>query len=190
MVEAILQAGGRIQDLVRQIVLFSRRDSALPVQVSLVSEISQILNLLSTTLPANLSLTTHLLVAPTVLAARGSLHQVILNLLTNALHATEGTPDAQIEVSLDIVPRPSDELLLLEGDYAHLSIADNGPGMNADIQARAFDPFFTTKGPEKGSGMGLAIVHTIVTTAGGAVRLESLPGSGTTVHVYWPVFPR
>jgi C4-dicarboxylate-specific signal transduction histidine kinase len=118
------------------------------------------------------------------------MHQVVMNLMTNALFAVQEVVMPSIELSLGLTSQPADEPFLLEGGYAHLVVRDNGPGMDTSTRNRAFDPFFTTKGPQEGAGMGLAIVHGIVSTAGGAIRLESSVGAGTSVHVYWPTFPR
>jgi PAS domain S-box-containing protein len=185
MARKILEAGQRINDLIAEIRIFSRRETVLPVPLKLSDEVLQTLALFRTGLPERLALTTSIGANPIIVAERSRLHQVLINLLTNALHATAGTAEPQITVQVaemeDLDPSSP-----VSTPYARLSVADNGHGMSEEVLSRAFDPFFTTKGPEEGTGMGLAIVHSIVSNAGGTVRLESVPGLGTKVNVMWP----
>jgi PAS domain S-box-containing protein len=185
MARKILEAGQRIQSLISEIRVFSRREAVQPLPLRLSDEVRQTLALFHASLPQELVLTTDIDVNPVVVAERSRLHQVMVNLLTNALHATAAKASPQINVrvtemgDLDVGAPGSTK-------YAHLTVSDNGYGMSEEVMSRALDPFFTTKGPEEGSGMGLAIVHSIVSNAGGMVRLESVPGQGTKVHVFWP----
>lgn len=185
MASKILEAGQRINDLIGEIRIFSRRETLQPVPLKLSDEVLQTLALFRTGLPDQLVLTTIVSANPVIVADRTRLHQVMVNLLTNALHATAHTEHPQITVS---VQEQEDPDLVGTGlaKHARLTVADNGHGMSGDVMSRALDPFFTTKGPDEGSGMGLAIVHSIVSNAGGSVRLESAPGQDTKVHVMWP----
>jgi PAS domain S-box-containing protein len=185
MARKILDAGHRINDLIGEIRIFSRRETVQPVPLRLADEVLQTLALFRTGHPQSVVLATNIEADPVVVAERSRLHQVTVNLLTNALHATAGTVLPEINVHIaeledfDASGRGS-------AKYARLTVADNGHGMSPEVLSRALDPFFTTKGPEEGSGMGLAIVHSIVSNAGGTVRLESALGQGTKVHVLWP----
>jgi PAS domain S-box-containing protein len=185
MARKILEAGQRIQALIGEIRVFSRREAVQPTPLRLGDEVLQTLALFDTGRPQQVTLTTNIEANPLIVGERSRLHQVMINLLTNALHATADTANPHISVQVTEGQDPE-----LGGPqstgYARLIVSDNGYGMAADVLPRALDPFFTTKGPEEGSGMGLAIVHSIVSNAGGTVRLESQPGRGTKVHVFWP----
>jgi PAS domain S-box-containing protein len=110
---------------------------------------------------------------PPVVAERGVLEQIVLNLVINALEAigTEGT--------VRVTVRPDDDRIVV-------SVRDDGPGMSAAVRERAFDPFFTTKGTGTASGLGLSTVHSFVERVAGRAWIDSTPGSGTTVHIAWP----
>ncbi|MDB5474468.1 MAG: sensor hybrid histidine kinase, partial [Devosia sp.] len=186
MARKIFDAGQRISDLVNEIRIFSRREVLQPAPLNLSDEVKQILALFRSGLPERLSLVTRIEADPVIVAERSRLHQVMVNLLTNALHATVGVRKPEIVVCIGEAADLEQEPLLTPA-YAHISVSDNGHGMHPETLARALDPFFTTKGPEEGSGMGLAIVYSIVSNAGGTMRLESAPGKGTKVHVFWPI---
>ena len=188
--QAVLLAGNRAKDLVQQILAFSRpseRDRK-PVQVAQV--IQEALALLRATLPTTIEIRQHFPVHEgTVLAHRNQLHQVIMNLCTNAEYAMRQTGGI-LEIGLDTVDFPHDftapHRTLPPGAYVCLTLRDTGQGMTPDIVEHIFEPFFTTKGVGEGTGMGLAIVHGIVTSHGGAITVESTPGQGTTFTIYLP----
>ncbi len=185
MARKILEAGQRIQALIGEIRVFSRREAIQPAPLRLGDEVLQTLALFHTGRLQQVALTTNIEANPLIAGERSRLHQVMINLLTNAIHATADTANPQVRVHITEGQDPE-----LGGPrstgYARLTVSDNGYGMTAHVLSRALDPFFTTKGPEEGSGMGLAIVHSIVSNAGGTVRLESKAGQGTQVHVFWP----
>jgi PAS domain S-box-containing protein len=184
----IRTATTRATDLVRQIVAFSRpREPAMEV-VTLGKVVEEVVRLLRSTLPAgvDLSLTIGPNVPP-VLADPSQLHQVLINLVTNAWQAMQDKPGA-IVVALD------EELLtagnsgdLAPGRYASIAVRDDGKGMSARTRERIFDPFFTTKGVGEGTGLGLAIVHRIVRTHRGAIVVDSAEGLGTRIRILLPV---
>ena len=188
--QAVLLAGNRAKDLVQQILAFSRpseRDRK-PVQVAQV--IQEALALLRATLPTTIEIRQHFPEHEgTVLAHRNQLHQVIMNLCTNAEYAMRQTGGI-LEIGLDTVDLPHDftapHRTLPPGAYVCLTLRDTGQGMTPDIVEHIFEPFFTTKGVGEGTGMGLAIVHGIVTSHGGAITVESTPGQGTTFTIYLP----
>lgn len=114
-----------------------------------------------------------------------------MNLVSNAVHAIGANPGI-VELQTSDVTLDADtasHLGVEPGGFVHVVCRDNGGGMTADVAERAFDPFFTTKPGAEGTGLGLAIVHGVVTGLGGAVRVDSTPGVGTTFDLYLPVAP-
>jgi CheY-like chemotaxis protein len=127
-----------------------------------------------------------------VLADATQVHQVILNLCTNAWHALPET-GGRIIVGLarrTLTAGEAEKLLpLAAGEYVVLSVEDNGRGMDPATQERIFEPFFTTKDSGKGTGLGLAVVHSIVAAHGGAISVHSQPGAGSVFEVFLPALP-
>jgi signal transduction histidine kinase len=111
---------------------------------------------------------------PPVLGDATELEQVVLNLITNAAHASEQGQDVNVRTSA-------------AKDLVRVSVRDEGRGMAADVERRVFDPFFTTRGQEGGTGLGLSIAHGIVEDHGGTIEIDSEPGRGTTVTITLPV---
>jgi CheY-like chemotaxis protein len=148
------------------------------------------LQFLRATLPTTIAL--HQDLAPRagmVLADASQLRHVLLHLCTNAAHAMRESGGA-LHVRLEALRVPTEDAAappgLEAGPYVRLTVQDTGHGMPPAIQERIFEPFFTTKGPGEGTGMGLAVVHGIIASHGGALTVESTPGHGTTVRVYLP----
>jgi PAS domain S-box-containing protein len=186
----ILSAAERGRQLVDRILRFGRRHEVELRPLPLADTVAEAARLLRATLPASIELDLRLGDAPqTILADATSVHQVLLNLVTNASHAMPAGGKVEIGARnfyvRDSVSRAHPELR--EGPYALLSVRDTGLGMDPETRARAFEPFFTTKAPGEGSGLGLAMVHAIVRDHGGATWLESAQGEGTTVSVLLPV---
>ena len=129
---------------------------------------------------------------PMILADATQLHQVLMNLASNAADAM-GIKGGSIII--EISPATLDSAFcqlhsnLQPGPAARLRVADTGKGMDRETLKRIFEPFFTTKGVGEGTGLGLAVVHGIVTAHGGAVTVESIVGHGTTVTIYFPAAP-
>jgi PAS domain S-box-containing protein len=177
--QQVLTAAARGRQMVQRILAFSRRSSEELHAVELAPIVSETLQLLRPTLPTGV--TVHFEPdprAPAVLGDPGQLHQVILNLCGNALYAMRGTGG-----TLTVRLRRHNAA---EGTRMRLEVIDTGVGMPPDVLDRAIDPFFTTKPTNEGTGMGLAMVHGIVTGLGGTLRLHSEPGSGTSVIVELP----
>jgi CheY-like chemotaxis protein len=141
--------------------------------------------------PATIRIQTELTQTPTVLANATAVHQVIMNLGTNAWHAMRDKPGTlkvemgMIEADIDFV---SAHPGLHPGRYVRLAISDSGHGMDTATLERIFDPFFTTKAVGEGTGLGLAVVLGIMQSHDGAITVYSEPGFGTTFHLYFPVF--
>jgi CheY-like chemotaxis protein len=118
------------------------------------------------------------------------IHQILMNLCTNAYHAMEDT-GGTLSIALRRKLLTAEDLAgvpaVQPGDFFRLSISDTGPGIGAEIRDRIFDPYFTTKEIGKGTGMGLSIVHGIARSCGGYVSCHSQPGEGTVFHVFLPV---
>ena len=188
-VEEIRRAGERAATLTRQLLIFSRREVAHPEMLDVNSVVGEMRKLLERTIGENIELvTTTASDLWPVVADRGQLEQVIMNLAVNARDAmTQGgklvieTQNAELDD--DFVATQVD---LGAGRYVRLTVADTGHGMTAEIADRAFEPFFTTKPKGKGTGLGLATVYGIVSETRGKVALYSEPGRGTTVTVLLP----
>jgi PAS domain S-box-containing protein len=179
----------RAGELVHQILTFSREQPSKRTVVSLRSVLQETGRLLRSALPAAVALEVTLDEAPSVLADASQIHQVLMNLGTNAWHALEGQRGS-IAMSLDTAtvsgPQESSPEALTPGRYARISVRDTGKGMDVTTLERIFEPFFTTKAVGSGTGLGLAMVHGIIADHGGRVTVESRPGQGSTFRVYLP----
>jgi len=190
--EQVRKASSRARDLVQQILAFGRRQPQSLVAQPLRPVVEEAMALLRSTLPASVALDCTLADEPLIAEADATqIQQVLMNLCTNAWHALQGRP-GHIEVGLaphTVAPnngaRQADALPA--GRYARLWVQDTGIGMDAATQARIFEPFFTTKPNDQGTGLGLSVVHGIVTAHGGTTRVDSAPGRGTTVNLYLPI---
>ena len=188
----ISRAGNRAAGLVRQILAFSRAQGGdqthAPVQLGGV--VLEVVKLLRAARPSTIELTTELAPdLPAVLGNESQLHQVLMNLGTNALQAMADR-GGRLSIRLDLVD--VDEALvqalpdLQPGSCLRLTVSDTGHGIDAAIQQRVFEPFFTTKGPGEGSGLGLSVVYGIVRHHHGGIRLTSEVGRGTTFEIFLP----
>ena len=185
----VIQAGGRAKDLVKQILTFSRQaDQELkPVQVNLI--IKEVLKFLRATMPTTIEIRQDIKSNSLVMADPSQIHQVIMNLCTNAGHAMV-EKGGVLEVKLtDVNLEPeaeADHSELKPGPYLELTISDTGHGIPPHFVDRIYDPFFTTKEVSKGTGMGLAVVHGIVRSCEGSITVSSKPGKSTIFKVYIP----
>jgi signal transduction histidine kinase/ActR/RegA family two-component response regulator len=189
-IEEIRKAGHRAKDLVQQILTFSHRTDVESTPAKLHLLVQEVLQLLQASLPASIEIRHNTANdVGTVLVNATQFHQVVMHLCTNAEHAMRHTGGV-LTLHLDSVevenPGDADAPHLLPGSYARLSIQDTGQGIAPEVIDHIFEPFFTTKNTGEGTGMGLAIVHRIVTNHGGAIAVESTPGAGTTFRVYLP----
>ena len=192
-IEEILRGGKRARDLVQQILLFSRRQKTERRPIRLQPVVQEVLKLLKSTLPASLEVVSQIAEdAPVVLGDSSQIHQVLINLCTNAAHAMRGRA-GKMEVRLDAVI--VDAALagtapgLKIGAYCRLTVADNGHGMDEATQKRIFEPFFTMKKPGEGTGLGLSVVHGIVQDHDGVIKVYSEIGKGTVFTVFLPAIP-
>jgi PAS domain S-box-containing protein len=188
--DEIHKSGLRARDLVRRILAFSRPQDHLRKVVNLEPIVDEVAQLLRSTIPAGVEISTVFTEAvPAVMADPSQIHQVLLNLGTNAWHAIEGRAGqitfrltgVTVDVALaDGVPG------LHVGPHALLQVVDTGWGMSSEVQSRIFDPFFTTKPPGKGTGLGLSVALAIIKSHGGTVSVDSAVGRGTTFSIYLP----
>jgi len=189
-VKEIIQGTKRAGDLVKQILAFSRQaDQVLkPLKVQLI--IKEVLKLIRSSLPTTIEIKQDISnECGLVLADAIHIHQVAMNLMTNAYHAMEDE-GGKLEINLKEVVLEADDLTdpsMTPGAYVCLTVADTGIGMHQSVTSRIFEPYFTTKKDGKGTGLGLAVVHGIVKSFGGDIRIYSELGKGTAFHVYLPV---
>lgn len=184
------QATTRAKDLVRQILTFSRKQKQERRPVRLHGVVSEALRLTRSSLPATIEIDLEIDErAPEVLADTGQVHQVVMNLATNAAHAMRGGKGRlTVRLSTEVVDeafcrtRPS----LRPGTFARLTVSDTGHGMDEATVSRIFEPFFTTKGPGEGTGLGLSVVRGIMEDHDGAILVASRPGEGTTFDLFFP----
>ncbi len=188
----ILAGGKRAKALVEQILTFSRHteNEMGPIQISsIVQEVSK---LLRATIPTTIEITVDIRCdSSTVMGDPTQIHQVIINLCTNAHHAMENK-GGRLRIQLENIALEKDAKILetdkiAPGDFLKMSVSDTGTGIPPEIRDRIFDPFFTSKEQGKGTGMGLAVVHGIVQSHGGLIDVASVLGEGTTFDIYWPL---
>ncbi|HWL41003.1 MAG TPA: ATP-binding protein [Gemmatimonadaceae bacterium] len=183
----VLTAAFRARDLVKQILLFSRRADTAFSTIEVAPIVGEALKLLRSSLPSTIEIKSS--VAPDVANVVGDptqLHQVLMNLCTNAYHAMRergGTLDVRVDmVDMDAVVGGG----AAEQRAVRIVVRDTGEGMNAATLERLFEPFFTTKAVGEGTGLGMSIVHGIITQHGGTIAVESTPGSGSTFEIHLP----
>jgi PAS domain S-box-containing protein len=191
--EQVIRAAHRAKELVEQILIFSRRGDEMrrPLQLHLI--VLEALKLIRSSLPSTVEVEQRVETRDdTVFADPAQMHQVFINLCTNAAHAMrEINGVLRIEMARETVdPQTATRVQGLKpGDYVVLTVRDQGEGMEATTQARIFEPFFTTKKPGEGTGLGLSVVHGIVMSHGGAIDVTSQRGQGSTFRVYLPSAP-
>ncbi|MDA8140403.1 MAG: ATP-binding protein [Desulfobacteraceae bacterium] len=189
-IREIYTAGLRAKELVNQILTFSRQaeHEKQPIQLKLI--VKEVLKLLRASMPATIAIRTNIQSNGLVMADPSQLHQILMNLATNARHAMQtdgGTLNVELkELELDpafCAAHPEID----PGRYVQLSVADSGHGIAPEIIERIFEPFFTTKKKGEGTGLGLSMVHGIVRDHGGTITVQSVLGQGTTFHVFLPL---
>lgn len=189
-VQQIVLASQRVKELVKQILTFSRQGDHQLMPLNLCPVVAESLQLLRSTIPTTVSIVQDLEKdCGLVLADATQVHQLLMNLCANAVHAMDEKGTLHVSCLMveldaaDIAHQPD----LLPGRYLKLSVADTGSGIAQDIQQRIFDPFFTTKGVQEGTGMGLSIVLGIVKSHKGFLQVDSAPGEGAIFTIYLPV---
>jgi PAS domain S-box-containing protein len=186
----VLHAAGRAKSLVDRILGFSRSGLGERAPVHVQAIIQETLELLAASMPGEIRLEQKLLAGnAAVIGDATQLHQVVMNLCTNALHAMEhggvlGVALTRIDLG---EPRALSRGTLAPGPHLRLTVSDTGSGIPPQVFERMFDPFFTTKGVGEGTGLGLSVVHGIVTDLGGAIEVSTTAGQGTTFEIWLPI---
>ena len=188
--EEVLKAASRAKELVQQILTFSRQNGheRKPIRVPII--IREALKLLRASIPKTIDIVTDLEEnCSPIMGNPTQMHQVVMNLCTNAYQAMRET-GGKIHVRLGEVNIGYEEMAqrigIKMGPHLHLVVQDNGVGMDATVLERIFEPYYTTQEPGKGTGLGLSVIHGIVKNHGGFITVESLPGQGSSFHVYLP----
>lgn len=190
-IEKVIKAAHRADELVNQILAFSRQNEQIYSSISFSSVIKESIDLLRATIPSTTEIkVTNDISNEKVLGNHTQLQQVVMNLCTNAYHAL---PDGHglitihsTKVNID-QPFVDQHNELKIGEYLLLSVTDNGKGMSKDIISRIFDPFYTTKKVGQGTGLGLSVVHGVVKSHKGHIIVNSKTNEGTTFNVYLPI---
>ena len=191
-IEEIVKAGRRGRDLVQQILSFSRRQAITMAPVALGSIVEEVARMLSANLPAQISIEVSIAAnAPLVRADSTQMMQVLMNLGTNAIQAMRGRAGslhmALEAITSTLLPTAEPGADQRAQPAARLVVRDSGPGMDQATLDRMFEPFFTTKPPGEGTGLGLSVVHGIVQSHGGLIKVSSTPGGGTCFTIDLPV---
>jgi len=190
-IEHVITAAHRATELVKRILTFSRQgvEAKKPLAPApIVKEASQ---LLRASLPATVEIQEEIDDnGGLIVAAPDMIHQIVINLGTNALHAMEGEKGilsiktARVALKENDLPETPE---FRPGNYMELKVRDTGHGMDQPTVERIFEPYFTTKEVDKGSGMGMSLIHGIVKDCGGFLKIESAPDQGTAVSIYFPI---
>jgi len=191
--EEIFHAGKRAGDLVNQILTFSRQSEHKMTPVRVQNVLKEVLKLSRSTIPVNIDIQQNIQQScGLIMADPTQIHQIAMNLITNALHAIEeknGVIDIELkEITIDESELSDSNLLL--GEYVRLSVSDNGIGIPQKAINSIFEPYFTTKEKGKGTGLGLAVVYGIVKEHGGNIKVQSKVGEGTTFNVLLPLMKK
>lgn len=186
------QLSCRAADLIKQLLTFARKDRVNMEPLLLNPFIYETLKLFRASIPENISIHSSICEQPLHIEGNHTqLHQVLMNLVNNARDAVEGGREPAITIALDMF-QPDHHFMAARtyvkaGDYAHLSVMDNGCGIPAEQQTHLFEPFFTTKEQGKGTGLGLAMLFGAIKTHQGFIEVETALQQGTTFHIYLPL---
>ena len=188
--QEVYTAGKRAKDLVKQILTFARQTDheTKPIQVDII--VKEALKLLKASLPTTIEIKDEIASDSLIFGDPTQVHQILMNLCTNAAHAMEeeggilsvGLTDVRLDAGFT---KTYDNLK--PGTYLKLTISDTGSGIPPEVRESIFEPYFTTKAPGEGTGLGLATVHGIVMNCGGEITVDSEVGKGSAFTVYWPI---
>ena len=189
--QTMLRGAQRATDLVQQILAFSRKTKHEMTPILLQTVVREALKFLRATVPSSIEIAPRISAdLPLVLADATQIHQVIMNLCTNAAFAMKDAANGRLEVRLESIHADAEFAImhtgLRDGEYVRLSVSDTGHGMDEATQKHIFEPFFTTKSQSEGTGLGLSVVHGIIKAHNGGIYVYSRPGEGTIFHIYLP----
>lgn len=190
--QEVLNGAHRAKDLVDQILLFSRKGDNISKPIDLLSLVNESVSLLRATIPSSINIVQNTdWVCDEVMADESQIHQVILNLCSNAAYAMKENGSGILTLTLDQVKTGDCSKKihseLNDESYVRLSVADTGSGIDEKTIQHIFEPFFTTKSPGDGTGLGLSVAYGIVRSHKGDIQVESKPGKGTTFYIYLPI---
>ncbi len=187
--DEVIVGAERARALVSQILVFGRRSEHEWQEMALGEIVHEVSDLLRATMPATIKVEEDLAEDGFILGDQGQMHQVMMNLCTNAFHAMEDRGGVlKISLTKETVESLDEKIKnqLPPGHYLVLVVEDNGPGMDPQLLEKIFEPYFTTKEPGKGTGLGLAVVHGIIQAHHGTIKIDSRPGKGTKVKILLP----
>jgi PAS domain S-box-containing protein len=190
--QEVYAAGKRARDLVRQILAFARQadEEAKPIKVDRIIE--EVLGFIRSSIPTTIKIEKRLHSDALIMGNNTQVHQMLMNLCTNAAQAMEDEGGV-LEVGLENITMGSaaaSKTGLPPGNYIQIKVSDTGPGIPEEHLAAVFEPYFSTKGPSEGTGLGLAVVHGIVESYGGKISVDSKLGRGTVFKIHLPVTPK
>jgi len=183
LIDGALQSAERAKTLVQRLLAFARRQPLQIIAVELGSLVESVRELIESTIGPRIALDLELPGdLPHIKTDPTQLEMALLNL---AVNARDAMPDGgKLTIAARCVRLSGDGEGLAAGEWVHLSVADTGVGMNAQVLERAIEPFYSTKGIGRGTGLGLSMVHGLIGQLGGAMRIESTPGEGTRIHLW------
>lgn len=189
-IDQVIKAANRAKDLVRQILTFSRQSEYQKQPLKIFIIVKEALKLIRSSIPATIEIKEDIVSKASVMADPTQIHQVVMNLCTNAYHAMRET-GGTLSVGLKEIAVPGPDAIvdlnMTPGNYLRLEVHDTGTGIEPSMMDKIFDPYFTTKSPEQGTGLGLAVVHGIVKDSGGYIKVYSQPGKGSCFIIFLPV---
>ncbi len=190
--QEVLTAANRAKAMVQQILAFSRRGEQERIPLHIQPIVKEVLKLIRSSIPATIKIREEIeMDDTTVLADPAQIYQVVMNLCTNAYHAMRDNGGI-LAVTLGTATLGSNDLPVGKGfqpgKYLILTVSDTGHGMGEEVRSRIFEPYFTTKKRDEGTGLGLWVAHSIITSHGGHITVDSVPGKGTIFHVHLPSF--
>ncbi|MDD2331955.1 MAG: response regulator, partial [Candidatus Cloacimonetes bacterium] len=188
----VLKSAGRAKEMISHLISFSRQEESKTEVIELVDHVRESVSFLRSYLPRTIRITeSYSAETSTVIAVPGQIHQILINLGTNAMHAIHHDHGV-IHISVEPIAFRSKDMIVFpeleQCQYLKISVSDNGTGIEESLIDHIFDPYFTTKSANEGTGLGLSIVHSIVNAHHGALRVESQVGEGTKFIVYLPVY--
>ena len=187
--QSVFKSAQRAQDLIKRILTFSRPKETERRPLKLSAVIHEAVKLLNASLPSSIKISVSVKTDQDVVVADATeMHQVIMNLGTNAGHAMKSN-GGSLEYILELAQLDATQagaLSLPAGAFVHLTVRDTGHGISGETLEKIFEPFFTTKAPGRGTGLGLTLVQKIITRADGQITVESEPSIGTSFHIYLP----
>ena len=182
-----LKAGEQARQLVQQILTFSRKQPDQTAPLNVIPVVKEALKLVRSSLPTTIDIQQHVASGNlSIMGNQSHLHQLIMNLCTNAAHAMEEQGRGTLIVGVASIDNSVAREKLNAEQGIEISVKDTGQGMNEEMRQRIFEPYFSTKDPEKGTGLGLAVVHGIIEGWNGVIEVDSIVGRGTEFRIYVP----